>query len=379
MMKGRSPKGTGQPTMMIHHVREIQFRLLAVASVLVIGMIVGYMYYEPLFEFIKAPLNGPLHYMSPAGSFTFIIKICLMIGVIVTLPVAVYNAIMFVQPALSKRLSKARVYLTTLASLLLAGAGASFGFLIILPLALHFFYKFQVDGLVAIISADEYLRFVVSIIITFVLMFQLPLLISFIDHITPLQPKKLLKIEKYIVVGSIFIGVIVPFALDPTVQLLIASPIIVLYNLSILVVMIQQYARRRRAKKESTSEAADASEVFESRKQPSHEAPAPALEPLSPQLRTLHSHAASVATKPVSAPRYKSLDGTVRPSVNRLSQVERKDMTLGSPRNTIVPKIVNSQLPRPGRSMSDIRLTQPRSRIVSSPRPTPLMRRQIIE
>jgi sec-independent protein translocase protein TatC len=173
----------------------------------------------------------------------------MMIGVIATLPVAVYNGIMFIQPALKKRLSKVRVYITTLASLLLAGGGAAFGFLIIIPLALRFFYKFQVDGLVAIISADEYLRFVVGVIITFVIIFQLPLIISLIDHITPLPPRKLLKLEKYIIVGSVFIGVVVPFALDPTVQLLIASPIIVLYNFSILIVMLQQVVRRRRTKK----------------------------------------------------------------------------------------------------------------------------------
>jgi hypothetical protein len=180
----------------------------------------------------------------------------MMIGVIATLPVAVYNIIMFIQPALVKRLSRARVYATTLASLLLAGAGAAFGFLIIIPLALRFFYKFQVDGLIAIISADEYLRFVVSVIITFVLIFQLPLFISLIDHIKPLPPKKLLKLEKYIIVGSVFIGVVVPFALDPTVQLLIASPIIVLYNLSIVIVMIQQAVRGRRAKKQARQKSA---------------------------------------------------------------------------------------------------------------------------
>jgi hypothetical protein len=166
-------------------------------------------------------------------------------GVIAALPVVVYNLIMFIQPALVTRLSKARVYFTTLFSLLLATGGGAFAFLIIIPLALRFFYKFQVDGLIALISADDYLRFVVNVIITFVLIFQLPLLISFIDHIKPLSPKKLLKTEKYIIVGSVAVGVLVPFALDPTVQLLIASPIVILYNLSIVIVIIQHRYRAR--------------------------------------------------------------------------------------------------------------------------------------
>jgi sec-independent protein translocase protein TatC len=233
--------------MMIHHVREIQVRLLITVLVLIAGMVAGYFFYEPLFQFIKAPLNGPLHYTSPAGSFSFVIKICLMVGVITTLPVAVYNIIMFVQPALKRRLSRARVYITTFLSLVLASGGAAFAFLVIIPLALQFFYKFQVDGLVALISADDYLKFVVNVVITFVVIFQLPLIISLIDHIRPLPPMKLLKAEKYIIVGSVAIGVLVPFALDPTVQFLIASPIIVLYNLSIGVVVLQHALKKRHA------------------------------------------------------------------------------------------------------------------------------------
>jgi sec-independent protein translocase protein TatC len=234
---------------MLHHVKEIQLRLLATVVILLAGMAIGYVFYEQLFQFIKEPLNAPLHYTSPAGSFSFIVKVCLMIGVIVALPVAVYNTIMFVQPALKERLSLLRVYVTTFMSLLLAGAGASFAFFVILPMALNFFHHFQVDGLEALISADDYLQFVVNVVITFALIFQLPLLLSIVDHITPIPPKKLFKAEKFIIVGSVAIGVLVPFALDPTIQLLIASPIILLYNIAIGVVMLQHAFNKRKARR----------------------------------------------------------------------------------------------------------------------------------
>jgi sec-independent protein translocase protein TatC len=239
---------SGTPPTMLHHVKEIQLRLLATVVILLVGMVVGYLFYEQLFQFIKLPLNAPLHYTSPAGSFSFIIKICLMVGIVVALPVAVYNAIMFVQPALHERLSRTRVYVTTFLSLILAGVGASFAFLVIIPMALRFFFQFQVDGLEALISADDYLRFVVNGVITFALIFQLPLIISLIDHVNPLPPKKLFKAEKFIIIGSVAIGVLVPFALDPTIQLLIASPIIILYNVSIGIVLIQRAFRKRREK-----------------------------------------------------------------------------------------------------------------------------------
>ena len=344
--------------MMIHHVREIQLRLLAVVGVLIAGMVVGYLYYEPLFEFIKAPLNGPLHYTSPAGSFTFIIKICLMIGIIVTLPVAIYNAIMFVQPALTQRLSRLRVYLTTLASLLLAAGGAAFAFLIIIPLALRFFYKFQVDGLVALISADEYLRFVVSVIITFVIIFQLPLLISLIDHITPLPPRKLLKLEKYIIVGSVFVGVVVPFALDPTVQLLIASPIIVLYNVSIGIVMLQHMVRRSRQKRV-------ASRVERSPQPTRAKAVSEAQAPARPPATVASPTAPVVPVAASAAPRraVRSMDGVHRPGASPTASQPKRP--LGARTSSMI---------------SDVRPTpRPAARLTPPVRPASPMQRQPAE
>lgn len=352
-MRGRSETAAQAPTMMIHHVREIQLRLLAVVGVLIAGMVVGYLYYEPLFEFIKAPLSGPLHYTSPAGSFTFIIKICMMIGIIVTLPVAIYNAIMFVQPALSKRLSRARVYLTTFASLLLAAGGAAFGFFVIIPLALRFFYKFQVDGLVALISADEYLRFVVGVIITFVIIFQLPLLISLIDHIKPLPPRKLLKLEKYIIVGSVFVGVVVPFALDPTVQLLIASPIIVLYNLSIIIVVVQHGVRARRMKRAEAR----------ARKRTPHVAEPAAVQAPVPVAATAPVVPATTISAPVAPKRrpVRSMDGIHKPA----TQVSRPKRPLGVRTSGII---------------SDVRPTpRPAGRLTPPPRPSGTMQRQAAE
>jgi len=232
---------------MFHHVREIQKRLLVTVVVLLIGMVVGYFFYAPIFQFIKAPLNGPLHYTSPSGTFNLVLEICLMVGAIATIPVAVYNVIMFIQPALKERLSRSRVYTTTLLSLVLALAGAAFAFIIIIPLALQFFFKIQLNGLIALISVSDYLRFVVNIIITFVIMFQIPLLMSLADHIRPLPPKKLFKAEKYVLLAGVIVAIIVPFAVDPSVQLLVASPIVILYNLSIVIILLQQYFRRRRS------------------------------------------------------------------------------------------------------------------------------------
>lgn len=217
-------------------------------SVLIAGGIIGYFLYEPLFGLLRSPLSEPLYYSSPAGSFVFVLKICLLVATAIALPVIIYNLIMFIQPAFKERVSRMRVYMTTLGSVILAAAGATFAFAVILPASMRFFIGFQVTGLHALLDASTYLMFVVNIIISFMIIFQLPLIISFIDHIKPISPKRLLKSEKYIIIGGLVVGLLVPFAFDPVTQILIAVPIIVLYNLSVVLILMQHAYNNRHSR-----------------------------------------------------------------------------------------------------------------------------------
>lgn len=234
---------------MLDHVKELRLRLLVCVAILVCGGVVGYLFYEPLLQWLKSPLVGDLYYTTPAGSFNFIMKVAAMVGVAVAIPVIVYQLMMFVRPALKKSFSILRVTGYTAISVLLAMAGAAFAFYLILPGALHFFAGFQVEGLSALIGADSYLSFVTNVLITFMIMFQIPLLLVIIDHVKPIQPKKLFKAEKYVILGGLLVSFFVPFALDIVTSLLIALPIIALYNLSIIVI-IWRHAFLKRKKVE---------------------------------------------------------------------------------------------------------------------------------
>lgn len=246
----REKRQKSQTTMtLIDHIRELRVRLVASALILVIAGVGVYFLYEPILSILRSPLDAPLYYSTPAGSFAFVMQICFMGALAVTIPVIVYNLIMFVRPAFQAAIPKRRVYLTSLLSGVLAAAGAAFGFLVIIPGALHFFAGFQVDGLSALISADSYLSFVTNVIITFIIVFQIPLVLTFIDRIKPLTPKSLFKAEKWVILASLIISFLVPFALDITTSLLIALPIILLYNLSIASILIHHARVARKERK----------------------------------------------------------------------------------------------------------------------------------
>lgn len=229
------------------HIRELQMRLIVSVIALAVAGTVVYFFYAPILALLTSPLGAPLYYSTPAGSFTFVMKICFTGALIVTIPILAYNLIMFIRPAFQKTLTMKRVLITTGSSTALAIAGAAFAFYCILPGTLLFFKGFQVTGLNALISADNYLSFVTNIIIMFVIVFQIPLLILFIDIIKPLQPKKLIKMEKWVILGSLAVALLAPFTYDLVTSLLIALPIIVLYNLSIIIVFVRHASAAHKA------------------------------------------------------------------------------------------------------------------------------------
>ncbi|NTW61558.1 preprotein translocase subunit TatC [Candidatus Saccharibacteria bacterium] len=233
-------KNIGHGAKTLHdHIKELQLRLVTISLILVSSGVLTYFFYQPILHILSAPLNAPLYYSNPAGGFNFIMRICLVGGLIVTVPVIIYNAVMFIRPIFGDKLTRRSVLKVSMYSTVLALLGALFAYSIILPGTLRFFSDFQVGGLNALISADDYLNFVTNIIATFIIVFQIPLVILFIDKIKPIKPDKLIKWDKWVIGGSLVFGLLVPFTYDLATSILISVPIIVLYNLSIVIILIQ--------------------------------------------------------------------------------------------------------------------------------------------
>lgn len=244
----RTKKPSRNATKLSHHISELRWRLLACAVALVVGGGITYLFREQVFQLLQLPLKTPLYYTTPGGSFSFVMRYCTIGAIITAIPVLAYQLTMFIRPAFETHISKRRVYLNAALSFVLALAGATFGFVLILPATLQFFAGFQMEGLNSLISADSYLTLVANILLTFIIAFQIPLIVGFIDHIKPLKPSQLFAAEKWVILASLIISVLVPFAWDMTTSLLIAAPLVVLYNLSIIAVLLQHAVSKRKRK-----------------------------------------------------------------------------------------------------------------------------------
>lgn len=182
---------------------------------------------------LQAPLHSQLYYGRVTGAFEFVMQICFFVGVCLSLPMLVYQLISFIRPALPRPVSNRLVMLVVFSSCTLTVGGVAFAYYLTLPAVLHFLRYMAGNQLDAIIMADSYLNFVITYLGVFAVIFQLPLILLFIDRVTPLTPKRLGRWRKWVVIGSFGAGVILPITPDPLSQIMLALPVVVLYEVSI--------------------------------------------------------------------------------------------------------------------------------------------------
>lgn len=228
------------------HLRELEVRLFAVGVVFIGAAAAAYPFFDKISHFITAPLKSrqELVYLTPGGAFSFIIKVCIYVGLVVALPFIIFNLYRFIMPAVKK--SNMRMALTyTLFSLFLAIGGVIFAYYVSLPASLYFLTGFSLQHINPMLTVDSYFSFVMTYILAGALLFQLPLVMLIINTAKPLTPRKLMSYQRHIIVGSFIVAAIITPTPDPWNQTLLAAPVIVMYQLGITLVWV---ANRRRMK-----------------------------------------------------------------------------------------------------------------------------------
>jgi sec-independent protein translocase protein TatC len=233
-----------EPTV-LEHLQELRRRLSWLAATLVIGGFVTYFWRGELIHLLQQPLHADLFYTSPTGSFEFVMQICFLGGFLLSLPMLVFHLLRFISPAFRENFTHRMVAMVVAASCALALAGAAFAYSISLPASLHFFNQVGTSNLKPLISIDRYFSFVVSYLATFAAVFQLPLLLVLFDRVRPLDPPKLGRGRKWVIAGSFAVALVLPSAPDPLSQVILALPIIALYEVSIWTVWLRRLVRRR--------------------------------------------------------------------------------------------------------------------------------------
>jgi sec-independent protein translocase protein TatC len=231
------------------HIRELQGRLFIIALVFVGISGLAYPFFDKIVGVILAPLGSDhqLVYLTPGGAFSFIIKVCLYIGIIGVLPLIIYHLYRFVMPAV--RVVKLRVVLGyTIASLLLAAGGITFAYFISLPAALYFLTGFNLYHIDPMLTIDSYFSFVMTYLMAGALLFQIPLIMMIIDSASPLKPSKLMGYQRHIIVGSFIVAALISPTPDAMNQTILASPMVAMYQVGVVAIWSSSRSRKKTQK-----------------------------------------------------------------------------------------------------------------------------------
>ncbi|HMR72518.1 MAG TPA: twin-arginine translocase subunit TatC [Candidatus Saccharibacteria bacterium] len=222
------------------HVRELQGRLFATGIAFIVFAAAAYPFFDVIVNFLLAPLgeNHELVYLTPAGAFSFIIQVCMYVGFVVVLPIVIYNVYRFIMPVMKKTTTKVALGYT-IASFLLALVGMAFAYYVSLPAALYFLTGFDLYHINPMLTIDSYFSFIMVYMIVGALLFQIPLVMLIINGAKPLQPKRLMRHQGKIILGSFIIAAIVSPTPDALNQSLLASPMIVMYQIGIILVLLK--------------------------------------------------------------------------------------------------------------------------------------------
>ncbi|MDB4882403.1 MAG: Sec-independent protein translocase, TatC subunit, partial [Gemmatimonadetes bacterium] len=183
----------------------------------------------------------------PGGGFSIMMQTAIIIGVVIALPVIVFQAWLFLSPALHRHEKKV-VLPVILGAVLLFVAGAALAWYFVLPMTLRFLTSMGDEAFDQMISANEYFGFVTSLVLAMGAVFELPIAILALSALGLVTPQFLAKFRRHAVIGSYLVAAIItPGDLFVT-SVALMVPLYLLYELSIVLSWI---VFRRRSRKQA--------------------------------------------------------------------------------------------------------------------------------
>nr|HID58153.1 twin-arginine translocase subunit TatC [Desulfobacterales bacterium] len=225
------------------HLEELRRRLIICLVAVGIGFIVSYMFSKKLFAILVIPLlktmppgEEQLIFTGLPEAFFTYLKVSLMAGILLATPVILYQLWMFIAPGLYENERRLVLPIVIFSSIFFLG-GTLFAYFVILPIGFKFFIGFSCDYLRPMPTIREYLSFSSKLLLAFGVIFEMPLFILFLSKLGLITAEYLVNKRKYAILLFFIFGAILTPP-DVITQVLMALPLIVLYEVSILIAKI---------------------------------------------------------------------------------------------------------------------------------------------
>ena len=222
---------------LIEHLAELRSRIIKVGIAFLGVSIVAWFFRKRIFDWLLAPagdaLHGKLNVTSVTEQLFTDMKLALYVGFLLTIPILLYQIWAFVAPAVGD-MGKVFTYtIISLASALFI-AGIVFGYFVVLPIGTQFLLNWDTDRYTPITS-QFYLTFVTRFLLAFGIVFELPAATYVAAKLELVDAPLLKRYRKHAIVANTILAAVLTPGQDPYSMALLAVPMIVMYELSILI------------------------------------------------------------------------------------------------------------------------------------------------
>jgi sec-independent protein translocase protein TatC len=225
---------------LLGHLLELRNRLTYCAIVLVVGIGISFIFANQLFEILTRPAGAQQFvFIEITEMMSVYMKVCLAAGLVLTMPYIIYHIVMYVSPGLTQKEKRMVTLIIPWVGLMFI-VGVVFGYLVLLPPALKFLFSFGTEIAVPQIRIENYISVVTRLLLAIGLVFELPVLIAFLARIGIVNAKMLTKQRKWAYVLAFILSALITPTMDPVNQSIVAAPLIVLYEISILLAWLVQ-------------------------------------------------------------------------------------------------------------------------------------------
>jgi sec-independent protein translocase protein TatC len=225
----------------LDHLGELRSRIIWSLVPTLVGVLVAFRFSDLIIKFISRPLTkagSQLVFLSPTEAFWTSMKVSMIAGLFLAMPVILWQVWAFIAPGLHRHERRYAGPFVLIGSLLFLGGGA-FALLVVVPFAITFLVGFgQAQGIKDMISVSNHVDFVIKFTLAFGVVFELPLAITMLSKMGLVTPQFLAKNRKYAILVNFIVAAILTPTPDILNQSLMAGPLILLYEVGIIAARI---------------------------------------------------------------------------------------------------------------------------------------------
>jgi sec-independent protein translocase protein TatC len=257
----------------LSHLEELRRRIIVSVIAIGVGFVVSFQFSERVLAILKRTLGTSfaiqrtypylvvlpreevpnLVFLAPAENFWAHLKLGFLTGLLIALPVVLYQVWKFVAPGLLQREKRVALPFLILSVLFFLG-GVAFCYFLVLPFAMNFLLTYKTEGLRPMLSVGSFIDFSVKFLLAFGVIFQLPLAIAVGAAAHVVSAKFLARNRKYAILINFTIAAILTPTPDIFNQTLMAGPLCLLYEVGILAARLIERGRRKAAVAEAATE-----------------------------------------------------------------------------------------------------------------------------